>query len=303
MKSERKPQFRLTHNISEQNNKKLFIKSAATEDAYDFLQDVIKKEKISRHFFGDKATVISGTLRDNCIYYPYIEYPTVEQLIIDDINIDNRNFGISIIHKYISFISNLPSKECRPERFIEEFGISYNEFKKPVNCLLFGPIDCIPSNILVNHNTWYIIDHEWTYEFPIPIDFIIYRGIYSLVIHLQELIKSKVSKEHPVTLLQGYGNNRTYFPLSWLEIVMSMEIPIKKLVNYERLFQKKAFVMNKPTHLRLKNPPEKIFSIKPIPFWISFSISRISIPIRYILYFFHFILIKFRSSHSGWFDD
>jgi len=261
MKNKRKPQFRLIYNISKKDNKKIFIKSAATQDAFDFLKNVIKKENLSKDFFGDNAIVVCGTFKDNCIYYPYLTYPTLEQLIIDDIHNGNHNFGISFIEKYVSFINNLPSKQCRPERFLQEFGIRSDEFEKPVKCLLLGPIDCIPANILVNGNTWHIIDHEWTYEFPMPTDFIIYRGIYSLIIHLQELIQSHASMEQPITLLQGYGKNRTYIPLVWLELLSSMEMPIERLRYYEYLFQKKVFIRNKPGRLRLKNPPKIIYGV------------------------------------------
>ncbi|MCR5467881.1 MAG: hypothetical protein K6F37_02880 [Lachnospiraceae bacterium] len=39
-------------------------------------------------------------------------------------------------------------------------------------------IDMIPANIVVSGNEWIIMDYEWTFSFPIPLNFIIYRGIH-----------------------------------------------------------------------------------------------------------------------------
>lgn len=36
-------------------------------------------------------------------------------------------------------------------------------------------IDLIFSNIMVQGNTWIVIDYEWTFDFPVPVDF--YFGV------------------------------------------------------------------------------------------------------------------------------
>lgn len=39
-------------------------------------------------------------------------------------------------------------------------------------------IDMIPANIIVSGDNWLILDYEWTFAFPVPLDYIIYRGMH-----------------------------------------------------------------------------------------------------------------------------
>ncbi len=48
-------------------------------------------------------------------------------------------------------------------------------------CSEVSDIDLILSNILVGEDgTWHVIDYEWTFFFPIPQNFIIYRTLFFL---------------------------------------------------------------------------------------------------------------------------
>lgn len=51
---------------------------------------------------------------------------------------------------------------------------------KHMDCPLFCDIDLIFSNLYVEDNTgvWNVIDYEWSFDFPIPKAFVIYRALY-----------------------------------------------------------------------------------------------------------------------------
>ncbi len=38
-------------------------------------------------------------------------------------------------------------------------------------------LDMVPANVIVQGERWVLIDYEWTFDFPIPADFVIYRAI------------------------------------------------------------------------------------------------------------------------------
>ena len=84
-------------------------------------------------------------------------------------------------------------------------------------CLAFGPYDCIPRNLIYGSTGWKVLDNEWTFPIPIPIDFLLWRGIYSLVLGLQPIIQAHTNGKAPVVLCQGYGRTRLYMPLAWYE--------------------------------------------------------------------------------------
>jgi len=60
------------------------------------------------------------------------------------------------------------------EGFAKVFGEF--DFDKKYLCAPINDIDLIFDNILVDGEIWNVIDYEWTFDFPIPMDFIIYRS-------------------------------------------------------------------------------------------------------------------------------
>lgn len=60
------------------------------------------------------------------------------------------------------------------EEFCRVFGeVSLSE---KLQCQEVTNIDMIFSNILLEGETWHFIDYEWTFSFPIPIHFVLYRA-------------------------------------------------------------------------------------------------------------------------------
>ncbi len=178
----------------------------------------------------------------------------MHELLAQEIKNGDSEFGRSWIDEYIRFLYKLPSNNCIPDEFIKELGISSNEIPKPVYCLNCGIIDCVPHNILIDQrsNKYYIIDNEFIYNFPIPIDFLIWRGISTLVYDLQDHIQSHVCRERPVVIFCGHGINRQYIPVSWLNILKKLEIPLTQQTPWSSAFQNKIFNHKTKINLRLK---------------------------------------------------
>ena len=55
-------------------------------------------------------------------------------------------------------------------------------------------IDLIFQNILEQDGLWHVIDYEWTFPFPIPIKYILYRAIFFYA-HQNEFRKSRLFNE------------------------------------------------------------------------------------------------------------
>lgn len=77
-------------------------------------------------------------------------------------------------------------KKCRnQEVFIpgRDFSRVFGEITLPAGLMAapFNDIDAILSNILVQGEKWVLIDYEWSFSFPIPVNFIIYRMIHYYV--------------------------------------------------------------------------------------------------------------------------
>ena|GEM_PF-894534 len=65
--------------------------------------------------------------------------------------------------------------DVSPERIVALDG-GGNEL--PVMALPVTDIDMIPQNILLTETEAVLIDYEWTFDFPVPVDYVIFRFLY-----------------------------------------------------------------------------------------------------------------------------
>jgi len=253
----RKSEFRTNKQIYENSREKLFLLSADNDSSAKFLCEIVGREAIAKNYFGDNAEVVTGRLDGNSLIYPYMAFPTIVDLIAEAIGNGDLGFGRFWIDEYLRFLSKLPATRCVPKEFMKEMGIAHREVRKPLRCLCCGILDCVPHNILVDEKTgkWYIVDNEFTYDFPAPVDFLIWRAIGTLVNDLQELIQSNVCEKRPVVVFSGHGKNREYMPLSWLDVLKSLDISPKQQARWSSAFQNRIVHHKSNVHFRLKAKP------------------------------------------------
>ncbi len=273
LNNHRKFHLKLDSFVIQEGSNRAFVKKAVNVDAIPLLSVILDREKKAKEFFKGYAEVITGTLGDDCIRYPFLNFPSIEKLVADALLNSKVPLTEEILNAYIQFLHRLPTMECYPDRFITEFGIDSKQINKPILCFTMGPIDCIPSNILVDQHSWYTIDHEWFFDFPIPFDLLVYRGIVSLVNRLQEQLQTATCKENPCVLFDGYGKNRTYIPLAWLQLLQSnTTTPLQYLADWSWHFQNQILQYKKKgVNLRLEENPRYYKKIKPPVIEIIFS--------------------------------
>lgn len=258
----RKPEYRTNIRMCVNGRDKIVIKSADSNKSVGFIQEIAERETLAQKFFDKKAKVVTGRLNGSSLHYPYIKFPSVEDLVADALERGDLDFGKSIIEQYIQFLHSLPSRTCIPQQFMHEFEIPSREIIRAVKCFDCAIIDCIPRNIKVGPQSWYIIDSEWTSDYPLPIDYVVFRALATLVIDLQAYIQIKASKNMPVVLYWGHGINRQYIPLSWFEILEAMTIPLKRMVRWETHLQNKICLGKPNLRIRLKKKPRVLTSVR-----------------------------------------
>ncbi len=257
----RKPEYQANIRVCVKDQEKIVIRKAESCKAKAFIQEITKKEIWAKSFLAGKAEVVTGRLDGSCLYYPYIDLPSLEDLIAKAIKNGDPNSGKSLIEDYKHFLYNLPVETCVPDKFMREFNIKSRMNMKPVDCLRIALLDCIPRNIKVSEEKWYIIDNEWTYDFPLPIDYLIFRGIITLITDLQAQVQHGVSKDRPVAIFRGYGKRRQYIPCSWLEILQTMKIPIDEMAYWEMQFDNHVLSTSKNLRVRLKKNTKMLIRV------------------------------------------
>ncbi|MDD3412711.1 MAG: class I SAM-dependent methyltransferase [Lachnospiraceae bacterium] len=103
-------------------------------------------------------------------------------------------------------------------------------------------LDLIFSNIIINQG-WNVIDYEWTFEFPIPINFVIYRALFYYFFHDKQefAIKNKIyerfgiSKEEVVLYKQMEHHFQQYIIGDKFSLVSMYSLMGRNAVSIARL--------------------------------------------------------------------
>lgn len=109
--------------------------------------------------------------------FEYLSGPTLE----DELNIcraeKKTDDALLVIRSFCDTLRSAKDMSDfeETERFKEIFG----NVKLPdgLKCMPVTDVDMIFTNIICD-KWWNIIDYEWTFDFPIPVDFVIYRALF-----------------------------------------------------------------------------------------------------------------------------
>jgi hypothetical protein len=245
----RKVQFRLDTTIWRDSSGTYLLKTPANEQSRPFIDLIEGRERSAGNFFKGKASVVDGTKQQNGLLYPLLPHPTFEKLVADRLGERDGNGSLAVINDYLDLLRGLPSQGCVPEQFLAFIGGAKKKTRESFLCFTAGPIDLIPRNVLVADSSYYMIDHEWFLDFPVPVDFVIYRGLTSLIFNLQREIRANAA-ESAVTLFSGYGTNRAYMPLTWAAFLGKLALPLGEFNTWNSHFQQQVLLSSPAFRLR-----------------------------------------------------
>ncbi|MBO6137030.1 MAG: class I SAM-dependent methyltransferase [Lachnospiraceae bacterium] len=108
--------------------------------------------------------------------FEYLEGKNLAEAFDGLIEVRNLEGAGIMLRKYIDTLKYLADEE-----YVEtqEFRRVFGAVKLPAGelCMSVTNIDLIFSNIIIN-NSWNVIDYEWTFDFPIPVKYVLYRAIH-----------------------------------------------------------------------------------------------------------------------------
>ena len=163
---------------------RIISKYPANEKARGHLENMARSyERLSSVLAGTKfrpnalKRINDGDGNLKRLEFEYLKGPTLE----DELNIcrmEKRTDDALLVIK--SFCDTLRSTRDmtgfeESERFSEVFGgVSLPE---GLSCMPVTDVDMIFTNIICD-KWWNVIDYEWTFDFAIPVDFVIYRALF-----------------------------------------------------------------------------------------------------------------------------
>lgn len=177
--NERAERFKIrTDIVSDLEGRKIVKKTALTKEAYTHINNIyICYELLSQAYTDPKVSINKCCKTNDGLEFEYIKGSTLEEEL-DELLIKREYTQlIKKIRMYVSIVeSGIGKKTFTPtEDFIKVFG-NIN-LTIPLRAGEVNNIDFVFNNIIVGES-WHIIDYEWTFNFLVPFNYIIYRAIH-----------------------------------------------------------------------------------------------------------------------------
>lgn len=181
----RKKEFQIKTCIIQNQGKKNVIKEAIYSEGIENIYRIHKNAILLREVYGDMYT--DENLVDDKIIIQFWDNTTSLGDKLREAVLKNDVISIKSIfklwRKLIIGKDNNMGAFSETEQFINIFG-KYPQLKG-CEATYISNIDCTSENILFfnESNEIKIIDYEWTFDFMIPVDFILYYGISLFCYH------------------------------------------------------------------------------------------------------------------------
>ena len=125
----------------------------------------------------NQVTAVSGP--EQCAKIAFVQGESLEQILDKMSEAGKEEEVAEILLGFCRGLKSSPalSEFAMTERFSEIFGEIDNSQQYGWKTLPVSDIDLVCQNVLVSDKA-VIIDHEWTFDFPVPVDFLVFRFLY-----------------------------------------------------------------------------------------------------------------------------
>lgn len=179
--NERDKQFSLKTIIYEdETGKKKVKKCPDTKEAEDHVYRIHQwYQQLEKQFSDTNIVMNRCNVVEDGVELEYLEKPSMESILDEMLLAGERENFVALVKKYLGqLLSVHQDKEfVITEGFRKVFGDV--EVPDGEKCGVLTNIDALFANILVaNEKTWCMLDYEWTFDFPIPVKYLIFRILF-----------------------------------------------------------------------------------------------------------------------------
>lgn len=177
---ERAEQYRIrTEIVKKADGTRIVRKCPCSEAAASHVESISKKETLLKEQCSKSGIRVNRcTPAEGCAEFEFLHGETLEEKL--DALLAAKKFA-ALTEEILQYAEKLektlaPEPFERTERFTEIFGEI--TFDTPQRAAKLNNIDWIFSNIMITADgAWNVIDYEWTFEFPVPFKYIVYRAL------------------------------------------------------------------------------------------------------------------------------
>lgn len=179
--NERAPEFSVRTELRESDNgTKIIVKAPISKMSVMHVENMYYSYlKLIELYQNDNVKINKCKYANEIASFEYIEGETLQQIVDKYIKDNQWNKVYEIIDEIVRIISD---KATIDFIYTEEFKHIFGNVDGIENskCSEVTDVDMIFSNIIINEGI-NIIDYEWTFSFPIPVKFVIFRLCFFLI--------------------------------------------------------------------------------------------------------------------------
>jgi len=171
-----------SNSIAEECGDTIVVKSALTNEAEDHIQMIFSNYDLLRKNYQRDVLAKPISYKKGEITFEYIKGESFETLLLKAVQANDRNEFERIIFSFKEFLYTIAGDNyCNYEHIPDgNKAIDVGKKLEGLKCFTISNIDLNLDNIMLNeHGEIKVIDYEWVYPFPIPINFIMFRAFNS----------------------------------------------------------------------------------------------------------------------------
>ena len=174
--NDRRPELRILTEIltGSEDGEKTVRKKAADPPAFSHIRHIAEAGRALEAFLaGSRFKVNHFTEREDALYFDFLEGETLEEAA--DRLLDEPDKAVSFLTGFCAELRGTADTVFETTgAFRDVFGDE--AFPEGTMAMSVADIDMILSNI-IDKDGWNIIDYEWTFFFPVPADYIVWRSL------------------------------------------------------------------------------------------------------------------------------
>lgn len=151
-------------------------KYAVNEHGEKHIEGMMRNHSLlSKQFTGSKLNVCDCTMDHKALVFEYLNGVTMEKVLDSYIDQGKDELFKELINEYVNIM--LEKNGINSFQVTDSFKRIFGDvkFKGNMHTADINNVDMLFNNIIVRNDKWYMIDYEWCYDFPIPVEFILYR--------------------------------------------------------------------------------------------------------------------------------
>ena len=184
--------FQTKTRIVQREDAKQVIKEPLTKQAKAHVDSMQKKYEWVQKLYR-KVTPVSVQMEGDAAVFPYVEGETIGSLL--EKLLGDKEALLPAIKAYLDDIMQYQEEFVVDFAMTEEFRAIFGEYDKNCKALKFANVDEIFDNFLIVDGKYYLIDYEWVFDFPVPVDYIRFRTVFYFYVKNGNYLSNCISLE------------------------------------------------------------------------------------------------------------